>query len=353
MYDETTVQDKNDLKNMLHQVLPDLDLIVYPNIVICTKCSELLRYSYELRKTWTSTEEQIKKIAEAKKSVTNSESDLIIVTRSKVGEVLTDCHQEETLKKINTDHSYEKTHCNVGTLTDPRILKRNYYLMRQESLAWGKGPYLCEKCGCVTKSRCSMRKHLQKHKDNKWSESYPIKGRIKNVPKTLKCITCQRLFTTEKRLQIHIERHQRRHKCIVCDKEFTTKVGLNSHINIIHLGTTNRYQCHLCGKQFTYRTSLNLHFKTHNLSQSINCDICNKKYKTRFMLLRHLRKVHNGNLLLSCEYCGKSLKYRQTLEAHIRAFHLKQGNTVCNICDKPFFKKSSLMIHKIRVHGCC
>lgn len=352
LYEETTVQDINELKIMLQQVLPDLDFTLYPNIVICKNCTKLLAYSHQLRKTWSTTEEKIRKIAEEKKKVTNSESDLIIITRSKVGEELTEYAQEEILKTVNIDHNYGKTNVSTSTnINQALIRKRNYYLMKQELRAWGKGPYLCEKCGFVSKYLNSIRQHVERHNNCLTG----IKGNKRNIIKklkTIKCNICKQFFSSERHLRMHVEKHRRKHRCLVCDKEFTTNSSLNTHLSIIHLRSFNYHQCHLCGKQFTYRTSLNVHLKSHNPAQVGKCHICNRKYQTKYQLRRHLWKVHSGNSPLTCQYCGKSIKYRHTLEKHIRVFHLKLGDTICNICDKPFFKKSSLIQHKIRVHGC-
>lgn len=376
---------------MLQQVLPDIDIDLYSYIVICIKCKQLLKYSYQLQKIWSSTEKQLQRITEEKKTRKNYKSDLIVLTQSKVGEILK-CDEEKILENINLDHVYIKTNddheVNTSTQIDPLTLdyiktndnhevntlsqidpstleskltsifltlhpsrvdkiERKILSIRRKSSALGKGPYLCEKCGFYTKKYGSMYTHLRIHK--KKPRKTKVKVKVKLEPKTFKCNICKRLLTSNKRLEDHLKIHQKRYKCGVCDKEVTTGSSLENHIRIMHLGEVSNFQCHFCGKKYPYKTSLNYHLKTtHNPMVPIHqCNICKKQLCNRRVLKKHVKNVHSRGVPVSCQYCGLLLKHQDSLKYHIREVHWKQCGIISSRKRKALEKQRNAKRHII------
>ncbi|XP_008199803.1 zinc finger protein 37 homolog isoform X3 [Tribolium castaneum] len=386
LYDEgSPSQETKELRDMLEFILPELDLELYTNVVVCTKCRDLLAYSYELQHAWMCTEKKLQKVVEEKKSLTNLSSDLVIVTESSVGDVMREHHQDV----INVDHDYEKNVENAPVLKrdemqdvarrildnipeetinpneNPLTKKKvkffyrgvnlsSYNLMgfrkkkkKERETKWGEGPYICEMCGFCTKSLTAIQRHLRKHATNKLSDFIPKKRKPRI--KSFKCDKCDQLFTSQQRLERHFSKHQT-YSCGICDKEFKQNSALQTHIKHVHLRDYNYYQCHLCGKQFCYKNSLKLHFLTHNPIKTEKCDLCPKKFVTRIGLAKHLRSVHSDAPPLTCNFCNKSIKTEKNLVKHIQLYHFHEGD-ICDICDKPFSKKQYLIKHKMRVHG--
>ncbi|XP_015837824.1 uncharacterized protein LOC103314758 isoform X3 [Tribolium castaneum] len=385
LYDEgPPSQETKELRDMLEFILPELDLELYTNVVVCTKCRDLLAFSYELQHAWMCTEKKLQKVVEEKKSLTNLSSDLVIVTESSVGDVMREHHQDV----INVDHDYEKNVENAPVLKrdevqyvarrildnipeDPINVNEDFltkkklkFFYRGVNLSsynligfrtkrkevgtkWGEGPYICEMCAFFTKSLISFQRHLRKHATNKLSGDIPKKKKPRI--KSFKCDKCDQLFTSQQHLERHFLKHQT-YKCGICEKEFKLNSILRKHVKHVHLKDYNYYQCHLCGKQFCYKDSLRLHFVTHNSVKTVKCDLCPKKFATRVKLTKHLRSVHSDAPPLTCSYCGKSIKNEKNLEKHIQVYHFHQGD-ICDICGKPFSKKDYLIKHKMRVHG--
>ena len=84
-----------------------------------------------------------------------------------------------------------------------------------------------------------------------------------------------------------------------------------------------------------------------DIDSQLQCDQCEKRFKTHLYLNEHL-KTHTGIKDLPCNYCGKmfrrkSHKYRHELQ------HKGIFVATCLICDKNFRQKSNYKLH-LKVH---
>ena len=58
------------------------------------------------------------------------------------------------------------------------------------------------------------------------------------------------------------------------------------------------------------------------LSTPVECEICHKMYKNKYILATHMNNIHsNGRELFECPYCKKKLKSKYYLNKHIHSFH--------------------------------
>ena len=63
------------------------------------------------------------------------------------------------------------------------------------------------------------------------------------------------------------------------------------------------------------------------------CDFCDKTFRKKDSLKRHIKIVHEGVKNHKCDMCEKSFFTSSFLESHKTNFHLKNK---CDICEKGF-----------------
>jgi NAD-dependent SIR2 family protein deacetylase len=68
------------------------------------------------------------------------------------------------------------------------------------------------------------------------------------------------------------------------------------------------YKCEDCDKIYKNKNSLQKHIKLkHSTVQSVQCVKCDKHFLNDYLLKEHLRHVHPSKLH-SCSFCGSSFK---------------------------------------------
>ena len=99
-----------------------------------------------------------------------------------------------------------------------------------------------------------------------------------------------------------------------------------------------------CYRKFTSRFSRKRHIQTvHRNHFRFDCDICDKKLRDHFCLLRHKKQKHlTRTIFLKCLLCEYITKKASNLERHCEQMHLgeglfgKRGSLKCEICGKLF-----------------
>ena len=132
------------------------------------------------------------------------------------------------------------------------------------------------------------------------------------------------------------------------------------------------FDCKQCQKKFKHKKSLARHIRTNHAMGSYKilacntskqqevscgqppstCQICEKKFITQDKLDKHRDEYVSR---LKCCRCGKSLGNRQKLIAHHRT-HTKEKPYECYLCEKMFSENSTmrkhLLTHGPRNHSC-
>ncbi|KAF4521393.1 hypothetical protein B566_EDAN018151 [Ephemera danica] len=135
------------------------------------------------------------------------------------------------------------------------------------------------------------------------------------------CHFCQKIYKNRARLMGHIRRIHTskdvltgtRYPCSVEDSDGTRK---------------ERFYCKLCPKSYTQGSALSTHFhNTHGKDAKPNiCHFCQKIFKNRYCMIRHMRMLHTGKDVLSgkryqCNYCSNTFSTRSARNAHHRNIH--------------------------------
>ncbi|KAF9812370.1 hypothetical protein SFRURICE_005481 [Spodoptera frugiperda] len=226
-----------------------------------------------------------------------------------------------------------------------------------------------------------------------------------NEPK--ECKACDKVFSSDWRLQIHIRRDhllERSFKCTECDMAFFAKDTLTQHM-VRHSGVKS-FSCNVCSKAYTLKKGLREHMRIHDndrrfkwVPRNVNAKIekdCDQKPKRNTInkseqledlkpneLIKHRNNIRlilqcsnatpircRGGIGYACCFCGDQypdpadLK-KHTLEGHDVKTKLKfaEGkmmatfvvklditNLKCNICEGKFDKLEPFVDHLIKEH---
>lgn len=144
--------------------------------------------------------------------------------------------------------------------------------------------------------------------------------------------------------------------CKTCNHNFKTKTILNKHMNTHNV----KFQCSLCDHTFQDAIFLRNHMATHEVQRKLSCDICNKMYKNKMCMEKHMHAKHIGKAApervqdsasgrFVCQLCNKTFKSSSNLKIHN---NLHTDIYVCDICGHRNQTNHHLIQHKIK-HKVC
>ncbi|KAL9700482.1 hypothetical protein quinque_003923 [Culex quinquefasciatus] len=206
-------------------------------------------------------------------------------------------HQLTHLLRENKKHICKVEGCSAE-FTDRRYLASH---VEKQHRTW-----ICDECGL----QCSNRGYLTMHK---------VRQHSKNPP----CFSCE-----------------------YCQQVFKLKLDMQSHIKRVHLAET-MFKCGTCGLEFKRKCTRDSHEICHSNVFNFPCQQCDKKFKLRSQLMKHIRRVHK-NPFFHCEHCSKPFYTRDNMLNHIEHVHGIQMRFLCDICVASFESEEKLSIHKSR-----
>ncbi|XP_048003416.1 zinc finger protein 37-like isoform X2 [Leguminivora glycinivorella] len=164
------------------------------------------------------------------------------------------------------------------------------------------------------------------------------------------CALCSSTYETFKMLKQHMNKHYPNYSCKKCDSSFATKRSLHSHRTTHVEGS---HKCPHCDKVFASKSKQHYHVKMKHLgSRNIsNCPFCNEPFRSYYQRNQHLVKVHNSEAKYKCNVCDKAYILKSLLMYHIKKTHLMERNCQCTECGYKFFSKKALTAHMVKHTG--
>ncbi|XP_046544555.1 uncharacterized protein LOC124254751 [Haliotis rubra] len=202
----------------------------------------------------------------------------------------------------DTDNGGGEEHANYATEVTQKTafttLNVNNIKMKGNHLKHG-----CKICFRKYLSSVTLDKHYQKY------------GKV-----CFPCKQCKAKFHSKESREQHKLLHDGTNpfECRVCFKSFKCLSSCKKHAST-HLPVSKRpYSCDICGKGYINNNELTYHKWSHNQTGSNKCTVCQKLFRTRALLKRHMDS-HKGRIY-KCDSCDKEYKYPSSLRDHLIKF---------------------------------
>lgn len=165
------------------------------------------------------------------------------------------------------------------------------------------------------------------------------------------CSKCETPFTTKRSLHAHKTTHQEgSFKCDHCEKVFPSRSKKMYHEKMKHMGARNISNCPYCAEPFRSYYQRNQHLiKVHNTEAQYKCNVCNRSFILKSLLMSHIKKNHLMERNCQCTECGYRFFSKKALKAHM-VKHTGERQFVCEVCNKAYARKYTLREH-MRIHN--
>lgn len=153
-------------------------------------------------------------------------------------------------------------------------------------------------------------------------------------------------------LNLHRQYHadvkeDEKHACDLCGKKYKRSYELLRHKRTHN--DDKRYECKHCGEKFVLWLSRRNHMdREHTGERRYECKICKEKFLTSNSYYRHLRG-HTGEKPHKCKVCNIRFTSKKSLDHHMPT-HSDAKDFICEFCSKGFSRQKSLKVH-LRIHN--
>lgn len=263
-------------------------------------------------------------------------------------------------KKLSTK-SHMFRHVTSIHKTDPNSLDLEIVKIADTK----KVDFQCSICLSIYKSKKKLRRH-EKMKHIGWkcpecSETVlnSLEAHLKKMHGirefSFKCNLCEKSFASEKSLDLHVRYHKFTDGvCPKCGEKFDNIKDYTKHL-ATHpkpKGEKRRRKtwkcvCPICGKTVSNH-SLKGHLETHTEERTVKCEMCDKAFRTRPMLVLHMR-THTQERPYGCPHCDKRFIDPSTARVHQRC-HTGESPYLCHLCGRRTKQAQNLRSHYVHYH---
>ncbi len=139
------------------------------------------------------------------------------------------------------------------------------------------------------------------------------------------------------------ETSERSLQCGHCDKTFRRRDHLNKHVLSVHT-SERRFCCHICSKRYTSPGTLRQHMNSSHSQKMLSCQYCDKTFARNDHMQKHIQGVHLKERKYICQHCNKGYTSHGAMLQHIGKSHLEK-NFSCQKCSRKFATNVRLQIH--------
>lgn len=197
----------------------------------------------------------------------------------------------------------------------------------------------------ATENRRKSTRKVTKKKEHKTATS---KIKTNGKGQSL-CPECGKIVIN---LNLHRQYHadvkeDEKHACDLCGKKYKRSYELLRHKRTHN--DDKRYECKHCGEKFVLWLSRRNHMdREHTGERRYECKICKEKFLTSNSYYRHLRG-HTGEKPHKCKICNIRFTSKKSLDHHMPT-HSDAKDFICEFCSKGFSRQKSLKVH-LRIHN--
>ncbi|KAM3956291.1 uncharacterized protein ACR2FA_009741 [Aphomia sociella] len=197
-------------------------------------------------------------------------------------------------------------------------------------------PYQCSDCNKSFATLSHFKYHMRVHRNER----------------TYACDICGDSFFQMSKLQRHKLKHTREKKyvCSQCNKAYNNLTSLRKH-GITH--TEERpFTCSVCNYCFRDASNYRRHIAKHDGARSLagravprrtyQCPRCSLAFHSNKDMRRHTA-VHTDSKPFRCKVCNRSFRRKDNLERHIRNTHPNYVTSTAVECDESALKQITIV----------
>lgn len=107
------------------------------------------------------------------------------------------------------------------------------------------------------------------------------------------------------------------------------------------------FQCDVCDKVFKEKHQIKRHLNTHFPKAELKCS---QQLSSKQSLKEHVQNDHSKIKSHKCQMCPAEFFHLKSYTNHVQNMHLEEKMHKCDICEIAFKTKNSLTIHTRVVH---